>query len=312
MAKDFYSVLGVSRNATQQEIKKAYRKLAHEHHPDKATGNEERFKEVNTAYQTLGDEKKRAKYDQIGHSGYTSGQQGGFGGGFNWQDFSSGGASQGWSGFGFDRNSGIEFDLGDIFETFFGGGARNRGPRPRRGADLEVRMDLDFREAVFGTEKNIKVRRSVPSGDGTRSIEEKTVRVTIPAGIDDGQSIKLSGQGEKGVYGGPTGDLYVSIHVLPSKYFTRKEDHILTTADITFAQAALGDKIEIETLDGFFSVKIAPGTEGGTIMKLSGKGVPHLRRSGRGDHLLKINVKVPKKLSRKAKKLIEELEKEGV
>ncbi len=365
MARDYYQILGVEKKATQEEIKKAYRKLAHQHHPDKAGGAEEKFKEINAAYEVLGDGKKRQQYDAFGSAGFQNGPggAGGFGGtGFNSQDFAShyGGA-------------GVEFDLGDIFNSFFGGGQRGaQGSRARRGSDLEVRLDVDFPEAVFGVEKEISLRKNVVcirchgngaepgseittcttckgsgsithmrntmfgsfatsspchscGGEGKKAsktctrcdgrgvkLEEQTIRVTIPPGINAGESLRVSGQGELGEHGGRAGDLYVSVRIKEHPLFTRDNDNIKTTQDISFSQAVLGDKITVETLDGPVSMKINPGIESGTIMKIKGKGVPHLRSSGRGDHLIKIKIETPKNISRRVKKLIEALKEEGI
>ena len=367
MARDYYEILGVEKKATQEEIKKAYRKLAHQHHPDKAGGAEEKFKEINAAYEVLGDGKKRQQYDVSGSADFQNGPQsgaGGFGsGGFNWQDFAS-----------HSGGTGVEFDLGDIFNSFFGGGGQRgaQGSRARQGSDLEVRLDLDFLEAVFGAEKEISLRKNVVctrcSGNGaepgseiitcttckgtgtithTRNtmfgafsssspchscagegkkpskactqcggrgmkMEEQAIKVTIPAGINSGESLRVSGKGELGEYGGRAGNLYVSVRIKEHLLFVRDNDNIKTTKHISFSCAVLGDKIMVETLDGPVSMKINPGIESGTIMKIKGKGVPHLRSSGRGDHLIKIKIETPKNISRRVKKLIETLKEEGI
>lgn len=363
MGKDYYKILNIEKSASQDEIKKAFRKLAHKYHPDKKEGNEEKFKEVNEAYQVLGNEGKRKQYDQFGS---TFDQQGGFGGGMGWEDFMRAARGQGdFSGFNF---GGI--DLGDIFGDLFGfgfGGGR-RSSRQRRGNDIQVDLQLSFREAVFGVEKDIKltkrnncdvcsgsgaepgskietcsqcggqgqVRRvqqtilgamqSVGvcpdcggagekaskqcrhcSGQGTVRSESK-YKIKIPAGIDNGETIRLSGMGESAGSRGVAGDLYVRVHVSPEKGFHRDRYNIYSEAHISFSQAVLGDKIEIDTLDGKKKLVIPSGTQSHQQFKLRGLGVPVLNRSGRGDQYVKVIVDIPKRVSRKAKKLIGDLE----
>ncbi|NMB48309.1 molecular chaperone DnaJ [Candidatus Kuenenbacteria bacterium] len=372
MAKDYYDILGVSRSATQEEIKKAFRKLAHEHHPDKASGNEAKFKEINEAYQVLNNPDKRKQYDQFGQTFNSAGGQS-YGGGFNWQDFArQAGGTGGFNTGGFSFN-GEEFDLGDIFGEFFGGrgGQGRRGGSSRaRGSDLEYTMEISLKESAFGAEKVISVEKQTTcencqgkgyddtakletcktcggkgrvmkqqrtifgvyqseqlcpecegggkkpdrpckacGGDG-RVIKEKQLKIKIPAGIDNGQSIKLTGEGEAGEKGSPAGDLYITFRVQPAKGFKREGDDILTIKEINIAQASLGDKVEVETLDGWVSLKIPAGTQSGKVFKLSDKGVQRLHGRGRGDQLVEIIVKTPEGLSRKAKELMEELREE--
>lgn len=359
--KDYYKILGVDKNASQDEIKKAFRKLAHEHHPDKGNGNADKFKEINEAYQTLGNESKRKQYDQFG-SAYN--QAGGFGGGgFNYQDFAR---SQGQGNpFG---NANFDFgdlgDLGDIFGNFFGGQARSQAQQAR-GRDIEVVVELDFNEAVFGREKTINLKKSVTCdvchGNGAepgskvstcktcggsgyvirmqqtflgsirtqgvcpechgegKTYEKKChkchgaghvqgseeIKVKVPAGIDDGQSLRLSGKGEA-VGKGQAGDLYVRIRVRPNKKFVRDGVDIRSQAHISVSQAILGDKIAVETVDGEVSLKIPEGTQSHTKFKLKEKGVPQLHGRGRGDHIVEVIVDIPKNLSRGQKKLIQD------
>ncbi|HRY63348.1 MAG TPA: molecular chaperone DnaJ [Patescibacteria group bacterium] len=371
MAKDYYEILGVSKGASQEEIKKAFRKLAHEHHPDKTGGNEAKFKEINEAYQTLGSEEKRKQYDQFGQ---TFGNGAGFGGqgfGGNWQDFArTAGGQGGFNGGNFSFN-GEEFDLGDIFGEFFGGG-RSRGQRPHRsrGADLEYQMEISLKESAFGAEKVISIERQtvcehcqgkghdssakletcktcggkgrvvkqqrtifgvyqseqicpecegegkkpdkkckVCGGDG-RLVKERQLKIKIPAGIDNGQSIKLTGEGEAGEKGSVAGDLYITFRIKPEAGFKREGDDILMVKEINIAQAALGDKVEVETLDGWVSLKIPAGTQSGKVFRLSDKGVQKLHWRGRGDQLVEIIVKTPESLNRKARELMEELGRE--
>ena len=344
--RDYYEVLGVDRDATKQDIRKAYRKLARQYHPDvnKAPDAEEKFKEVKEAYEVLKDDQKRAQYDQFGHAGPQAGGFGGFGGE---QDFSG---------------------FGDIFDMFFGGGGRRQDPNaPRQGADLQYTMTLDFEEAVFGKETEITIPKEEPcktcSGSGAKpgtspntchhchgtgqlSVEQNTpfgkivnrrvchhcqgtgqiivdkcqtchgsgkvkkqtkVKVTIPAGIDDGQQIRLSGKGEPGVNGGPAGDLFVVIRVREHEFFKREGDHIFLELPITFSQAALGDEIEVPTVHGKVSFKIPAGTQTGKTFRLRNKGVPNVRGYGQGDQLVKVRVVTPTKLTEEQKELFRRL-----
>ncbi len=361
MAKDYYEILGVSRDASEAEIKKAYRKLAHKYHPDKDGGDEEKFKEVNEAYAVLSDAKKRAQYDQFGSAGA---QAGGFGGagGFDFSQF--GGAG----GVHFETDFG---DLSDLFGSMFGGQDMG-GRRARRGRDIQTEVTIDFGDVIKGTKKDVFIRRRATcqtcggtggkpgakeetctkcggkgriqrtvqsmlgpimqtvtcdacNGRGTVYsekcetckgegivVEEKTTSVDIPAGINDGQTIALAGQGDAGTYGAPAGDLLVTVHVTPDPRWTRDDDNIVTTQTITFSQAVLGDKIAVETVDGSVKMKIPAGTQSGEVFRIRGKGVPHLRGFGRGDHLVKVVINVPKKVTRAQKKLLEKLREEGL
>lgn len=356
MGKDYYKILNVEKGATADEIKKAFRKLAHKYHPDKKDGNEEKFKEVNEAYQVLGNEQKRKQYDQFGAD---FDQQGGFGGGAGWEDFMR--AARGGGGMQFDFG---DIDLGDLFGGMFGGGRRRRS---RRGGDIQVDVQLEFREAVFGVEREIRLNKNndcdvctgsgaepgsevkkcekcdgrgqvkrvqqtilgamqtvgtCPScagagekaeksckhcgGDG-RVRSESKYKVKIPAGIHDGGAIKLDGYGESGGVGAAAGDLYVVVHVQKDKVFQREGDDIFTDLHISYPQAVLGDKIEIETLDGRKKLVIPEATQSHQQIRLKGLGVPHLRGSGRGSHYVRVIVDVPKKVNRKTKKILEDL-----
>ena len=360
MSKDYYKILGAEKNASQEEIKKAFRKKAHEFHPDKKGGDEAKFKEINEAYQILGNEQKRKQYDQFGDSAF-SGQ--GFGGtGMNWEDFARA-AGQGQGGFNINMD-----DLGDIFGGFgdiFGFG-NSGGSQRRRGSDIQTEMQIDFKEAVFGVEKQIslyktnscskckgngaepgtpietcktckgsgqvtRVQRTILGnfqsraacpdcqGEGKTAkqkcsqcsgtgLERNTsnINVKIPAGIDNGQTIRLNGQGEA-ASGGVNGDLYIKIRVRLDNEFTRSGDNILSTVRISFSQAALGDKIKVATIDGEVTLKIPAGTQSGTVFKLRGNGSHSIHGRGRGDQLVTIKLKTPERLSRQEKKLFEEL-----
>ncbi len=356
MSKDYYKVLGVEKGATQDEVKKAFRKQAHKHHPDKPGGDEAKFKEINEAYQVVGDEKKRQQYDQFGSDFQ---QQGGFGGGAGWEDFMN--AARGGGGF---QGGNVHFDFGDMFG--FGGGGRG-GRRQKRGNDVQVDVEISFEEAAFGVEREIKLQKQndcdVCSGSGAepgsdvstcaecggrgqvnrvqqtilgamqtaatcptcrgagnkadsvckhcsgegKTRSESSYTVKIPGGIDTGGTIRLTGKGESGGAHGQSGDLYVQVHVKSKSGFNRQGFDIYTESTITFAQAALGDKIEIDTLDGGKKLVIPAGTQPGQKFKLKALGVTRLQRSGRGDQYVTVSVDVPKKLSKKAKKLVEEL-----
>lgn len=350
--RDYYEVLGVPRDADENTIKSAYRKLARQYHPDvnKAEDAEERFKEINEAYEVLSDPDKRAAYDRFGHAA----AQGGFG---------AGGPGAGFGGFGGFGG------FSDIFEEFFGGftGTRAASRGPTRGADLRYDLDITFEEAVFGVEKEIEVPRletcphcqgsgaepgtrpmRCPQCNGTGEVRraqqtilgqfvtvttcprcngegeivttpcsqcrgQKRVRVTrklvvnIPAGVDDGVRIRLSGEGEPGERGGPAGSLFVVLHVQPHPFFQRQENDILLEYPINIVQAALGAEVEVPTLDGPAKLTIPAGTQHGTVFKLRGKGVPILRSNRRGDQLVVVRVVVPEKLNDKQRKLLKEL-----
>ena len=362
--KDYYEILGISKSATQGEIKKAYRKLALQYHPDKGGGKEAeaKFKEINEAYSVLSDPAKRKSYDQFGRNPFGSGANG-QAGGFNHGQYG------GFNGQGFNINYEDLGGFGDIFETFFGGGGRGRsGAKQKRGADIEAEIRVDFKESVFGTEKDFKMMthivcercdgkgaepgkglKTCPTCKGsgkiqsaTRTIfgtfaqtqecdtchgagkvpeemckkcsgtgrvkEQVTIRVKIPAGVDEGQIIRLPGKGEAAESGGKPGDLYLRVRVQPDKRFRRNGFDIDNEVDITFPQAALGTIVEVETIDGKITLKIPSGTQSGKTFKLSGKGVTKLHGRGRGDHLVTVNVKTPTNLSRHQKKLLEEFE----
>ncbi len=285
--KDYYEVLGVSKNASDDEIKKAYRKLAIKYHPDKNPGDkaaEEKFKEVSEAHEVLSDKQKRARYDQFGHAGV--GGNGAAGNPFQNGNFNFNGQS-----FNFDFGGGGG-GLDDILGSIFGFGGRNA--RPARGADYRTTITLNFEEAVFGTTKIV-------------TAEGKDIKVKIPAGIDDGMSIRLSGKGGAAPRGGTKGDLYVFIRVKPHKHLTREGNIILSEARVSMVDAALGTTIDVETIDGSVRMKIPAGTESGTPFKLSGHGVPLMRSDGdRGPHIVTIIVETPKNLSKRQKELLEE------
>jgi molecular chaperone DnaJ len=345
--KDYYEVLGVDKNASEEDIKRAFKKSALKYHPDRNPDNkeaEEKFKEINEAYQVLSDSEKRQRYDQFGTADF-NGQ--GFGGGFDGFDF---------GGFG---------GFGDIFSDIFGGGFSSRGKNaPRKGADLEYNLNLSFEEAVFGCEKEISVTRkercetcsgtgakpgtsaktcSKCSGTGQIRVQRNTplgtiatqstcdmcggkgkiidepctscrgtgkerktrkVSINIPAGVDTGNVMPLRGQGEIGENGGPPGDLYINIRVAPHKTFKRQGFDIHMETHISFAKASFGTEIKVPTVDGDVTYKIPAGTQPGTVFRLKGKGVPRVNSAGRGDHYVKVIVDVPKALNDKQKEAL--------
>ncbi len=290
MAKrDYYEVLGVPKSASDDEIKKAYRKLAVKYHPDKNPGDKEaeaKFKEISEAHEVLSDKQKRARYDQFGHAGVGGAGMGGnpFGG--------TGGTSYNFNGQSFNFDFGGSGGLDDILGSIFGFGGGQR--RPARGTDYRTTVVLNFEEAVFGTTKTI-------TADG------KDLKVKIPAGIDDGMSIRLSGKGGPAPKGGAKGDLYVFVRVKPHKHLTREGSIILSEAKVSMVDAALGTEIDVETVDGNVRMKVPAGTQSGTPFKLSGHGVPLMRSDGdRGPHIVTIIVETPKNLTKRQKELLEE------
>ncbi len=290
--KDHYKTLGVEKSASKEDIKKAFRKLAHEHHPDKNQGNDAKFKEINEAYTTLSDDQKRQQYDTFGSdgpSGFGDGQGGGFGGGFNGGgfDFSQFTRQQGQNGQSF------EFDLGDIFGEFFGGGG---GRRPRKGANITVDVQLSFKESIFGLEKEI-------------IIHKEKIAVKIPAGIENGQGLRVQGKGEEGP--GGRGDLIVRVWVTEHDVFRKESFNLVMELDLKLTTALLGATLDIDTLDGKIELKIPAGTTHNEILRVRQKGVPD-ERGRRGDLLIVTKVEMPKKISKAAQKLIEELKKEGL
>ena len=292
MSKDYYQTLGVSKTATKDEIKKAFRKLAHQYHPDKEGGDEAKFKEANEAYQVLSDDQKRAQYDRFGSAGPNMGG-GGFGGqqGFGGFDFS-----------GFQNGQGMEFDLNDIFEGFFGGGFG--GQRIRKGRNIQLGLSLTFKESIFGTKKKIKI----PSESAMAG--KKEVEIDIPGGIEHGQKMKLSGYGEN-VSGGQAGDLYLIISVPEHPVYRKEGYHLVRTLEVKLTDAILGAKYEIETLDGNVAVKIPKGINTGTLLRVKGEGV-RVNAFQKGDILLQVKVLIPDSLSKEQKKLVEELQEKGL
>jgi molecular chaperone DnaJ len=346
VAKSLYESLGVSKNASQDEIKKAYRKLVREVHPDKNPGNEERFKEVQSAYDVLSDPEKRAQYDRVGSA---NGGPGGFGAGGTTFDFS-------------------DFDLGDIFGGLFnrGGGRQAQQPqRGQRGNDVEVEVRVSFEDALRGVQTTVPVQLELachtchgtgaapgtapttcPECNGTGVVatsqglfalqqpcprcrgmgsivetpcptchgsgrERRTKRYTvkIPAGVKDGTRIKLKGKGEAGYGGAPAGDLYVVTRVEPSSVYERRGDDLVITVNVSYTTAALGGTVEVPTPEGAVSLKIPAGTEDGKLLRIKGRGAPRLKGDGKGDVLARVRIQVPKKVSKKQRELLEQLDK---
>lgn len=360
--KDLYEILGVSKNADDKEIKTAYKKLALQWHPDKHKGDkgaEEKFKEINQAYEVLSDKQKRQQYDTFGSAGGPGGA-GGFGG-FDFSGFSGGSAG-----------------FADIFETFFGGAAGGGGGsrrqsrnQPRRGNDIEATIKIAFEDAIFGVEKELEITKpdvcggcsgkgypsdakivtcsncqgtgevrevrqtllgqmstsrvcEVCHGEGrmpdkkctschgtTRVRVKQRVKVKIPAGVDNGSTVRLSGKGEGGIRGGTPGDLYINLRVEASKRFSRAGADIHNQVEIPLVQAVLGGEMKVETVHGVEVVKVPHGTEDGQVFKIAGKGAPRLGSDGHGDHIAKVKVAIPKKLSKREKELYMELAKEA-
>ena len=288
--QDYYETLGVSKTASADEIKKAFRKAAVKYHPDKEGGNETKFKEVNEAYEVLKDQRKRQRYDQFGHAGVGNDPGGNpFGGAAGGNPF--GGFDFNGQNVNFDFNN---VDLGDLFGSFFGGFQQG----PKRGRDYQTQVVISFEEAVFGVEKEINL---------TSSSGGKKVKLKIPAGVDDGASIRLNGHGEQ-LKGGINGDLYVRVRVKPHKKFTREGTIILSDEHISMVDAALGTEIDVETVDGVVRMKIPAGTQSSADFKLSGHGAPQVNGERRGPHIVNIIVDIPTKLSKKQKELLQEFE----
>jgi molecular chaperone DnaJ len=311
MAKDYYDILGVSESATPDEIKKTFRRLAKQYHPDRNKGNdkaEARFKELSEAYETLSDKKKRSEYDMMRKYGAFTGNQGGFhgpgpgaggfpGGSFDFSDMfrQRGGRT------GFHANSAEFGGFDDILSSIFGGGLGGMagGPqqrRPRgqqRGSDLQTTVSISFMESVTGTTRVVQTRERGPK-----------LSVKIPAGIEHGAKIRLAGQGQMGNYGGPKGDLIITVNVMPDQNFRRKGNDVYTTLDISFKEAILGCKKEVKTLSRTVSLTVPPGTQPGTTMRLKGMGLAVGEKTG--DQYVEISVTIPKTLSEEQKKLLEQ------
>lgn len=366
MAEDYYDILGVSRGASQEEIKKAYRKLAHKHHPDKG-GEEEKFKKINEAYNVLSDEKKRSQYDQFGKAGAAGGASG-----FNFN------AGQNQQGFGFDfgANSGFD-DIGDVFDQIFsnfGGQSSGRQRKKRnRGQDIKVDLEVELKDILSQTKKEVSLSKMVDcsscngtgakkqedikvcpecngkgrtqkerrtifgsfaqekicskckgtgkviknpcpecNGEGRTQKEEK-IELTIPAGVENGQLLKLSGKGEAAYREGTPGNLYVKIFVNNNTEFKREGKDLYLTKKIPFSLAALGGEIEIKTIeDKIISLKVPAGTKSGKVFKIKGKGVPHLSGRSRGDLYVEVKVEIPNNLNQKQKKVVKNLKKTGL
>lgn len=305
--RDYYEVLGVNKSASQDEIKKAYRKSALKHHPDKEGGDEDKFKEASEAYEILSNPDKKQRYDQFGHAGVgTSAASGGTPGG-----------GAGFGGFGNVNGQRVHVnfedlgvDLGDIFDSFFGGGGGGFGrQRVQRGRDVQTRLTITFEEAIAGIEeREIEYDKITRDDQGMMERKRESFKMKIPAGIDDGVAIRLKGYGES-IENGEDGDLLVEVRVKPHKKFTREGDLILSTETISMVDAALGTKIDVDTVEGTKTLKIPAGTQPDTDFRLRGLGVPHVRGGGRGDQIVLVKVEVPKKLNKKQKQLLEDLKK---
>ena len=303
--RDYYEVLGVGKTASQDEIKKAYRKAALKHHPDKEGGDEDKFKEASEAYEVLSNSEKKQRYDQFGHAGVGTSAA------------SGGGPGGPFGGFGNVNGQRVHVnfedlgvDLGDIFDSFFGGGFGGR-QRTMRGRDVQTRVSITFEEAIAGIEnREIEYDKISRKNDGSTDRKRKTFKMKIPAGIDDGVAIRLKGYGES-IPNGEDGDLLVEVRVKPHKKFTREGDLILSTESVSMIDAALGTSIDVDTVEGTKTLKIPAGTQPNTDFRLRGLGVPHVRGGGRGDQIVQLKVEVPKKLNKKQKQMLEDLKKSG-
>jgi molecular chaperone DnaJ len=370
MAKDYYNILNVPRNASGDQVKRAYRRLANQYHPDKKGGDEKKFKEINEAYQTLSDPAKKQQYDQFGTTFEQSQSQGGYSGFNGFQDFS--GFADAFSGFK-QKQEQTEYNFGgfeDIFQDIFGFGAKKG--RTQKGEDISVDLELTLEEASHGKIEEIEIYKRVIcpkckgegieqgtsfkvcpqcqgkgkikttqrtvfgsfmatkicsqcqgegkipekpcghcGGDGRIRNNEKN-KIKIPAGIENGGILRLSGLGDAGKQGIQSGDLYATVHIKKHPYFERRGDDIFYQTKISFTQAALGDRIKVPALEGEVFLKVPAGIESGQIVRLKGKGITHLRSRGKGDEFIKIIIKTPKRFSRKAKELLKDLKKEGL
>lgn len=296
--KDYYKILGVSKTASKDEIKKAFRKLAHEYHPDKKGGDEAKFKEANEAYTVLSDEKKRAEYDQFGSagSGFSGGQGFGGAGGFDGFDFSNFGGGQGFN-FSWGGDGNADFDLNDILGGLF----RGAGRRQPKGKDVVVDVNLTFKESILGAKKNIKFYKN-------KEKNATEVSIDIPAGVEDGESLRVSGYGEP-IENGRPGDLFIRVHVEKHKTLRKDGYNLFMVLKIKISEAVLGTEKKIDTIDGEMKIKIPKGIKSGEILRVRDQGVA--RGSQRGDLLIQITIEIPEKISNKAKKLFEDLQSEG-
>ena len=358
--KNYYDILGVPKSASEDEIKKAFRSLAHKYHPDKKGGDEKKFKEVSEAYSVLSDTQKRQQYDTFGSAQAGGGPGAGFNNGFDFSNFA------GFQGFG-GGQGGVEFDLGDIFGEMFGG---SRAQKTKRGRDISIDIEIPLKEVLFGAERRVLISkvsscetcegtgakkgtklnscascngkgeiresrttffgtvnssRACPACNGRGQIpqekcgschgagtlkRQEEMRIVVPAGIEDGEMIRMPSMGEA-TQGGPSGDLYVKVHVHTDKLFSREGNHLLTDLPLKLSEALLGGSFTVHALDGDVEVTVPMGIAHGELLRVRGRGVP-FARGNRGDLLVRVDIAFPKKLSKTAKDLVEKLQKEGL
>lgn len=302
-SKDYYTILGVKRDASDKDIKQAYRRLARKYHPDVNPGDtaaEQKFKEASEAYNVLGAPDSRKKYDQFGHQAFSGGFDPFATGGRGAYNFSSGNLRDLFGNAGGTGGGGFADSFGSIFEDLFGGSQARQTHETAPDLDIEQHVDIRFEDAVRGTTIQLRVPRAHGATD--------RIQVRIPPGVDTGSRIRVAGKGKAGRHGRPDGDLYIIAQVQPHAYFTRDGNDIICDAPVTLGELALGGKIDVPTIDGMISMTIPPGTQNGRKFRLRGKGVPYLKGGGQGDQYVQLRVVLPEQLDDRSRALIEEFD----